>query len=175
MLKSIMNKQKASQLILLSKAMLIIIALLFSFTACVQSSGLVSEKEVVKLIRVVDGDTAYFITPSFGEVSVRFSGINTPEINPKTGQPEYYGVEAKNFTNKILKEAKLIEIQWDLTQDKSGDRELGIIFTDGVNLNILLVQEGYADLRYLKDHMPYAKEYKVAQKKAQAMKIGIWK
>lgn len=131
----------------------------------------VSNREQVILVRVVDGDTAYFITPTYGEVSIRFSGVNTPELNKK----EYLAVEAKEFTSNILENGKVIEVEWDLTQGPSGDRIIGIIFVDDVNLNLLLVEEGYANLIYLKDTMPYAEKYIEAEKKAKDEKIGIWK
>ena len=134
-------------------------------------NGKVSAKETVKLVRVVDGDTAYFITPSYGEVSVRFSGVNTPELKSN----DYYAQEAKEYTTNMLNEAEVIEIEWDLTQGPSGNRIIGIVFVDGENLNLLLVENGYADLIYLKDTMPYADEYKEAYENAINNKTGMWK
>ena len=131
----------------------------------------VSKKETVKLVRTIDGDTARFITPSYGEVSIRFSGINTTESTTKI---EPFGKEASEFTKEKLKAAKLIEVEWDLTQEPSHDRPIGIIYVDGVNLNLLLVREGYADLKYLKDSMPYATEYKEALKEAQQNHKARW-
>lgn len=133
-----------------------------------------SEKETVALIRPVDGDTANFSTQAYGTVNVRFSGINTPETKHPTKGPEPYGKEASTFTKAQLENANLIEIQWDSTQGKTHNRPVGIVFVDGVNLNLLLVEKGYADLTYLKDTMPYAKAYKAAEKEAKAKKIGIW-
>lgn len=138
-------------------------------------SNNVSNKEIVNLVRPVDGDTANFNTVSYGNVNVRFSGINTPEIKHPTLGIEYYGPESSEFTKKKLMEAKKIEIEWDLTQAPSHDRPIGIIFIDGVNLNILLVKEGYADLRYLEDDMPYAKDYIIALEFAQINNLGRWK
>lgn len=134
----------------------------------------VSDRETVTLVRPVDGDTANFETKSFGKVNVRFSGVNTPETRHPTLGLEYYGEESSNFTEQKLKEAKLIEIEWDLTQGPSRNRPIGIIFVDDVNLNILLVKEGYGDLRYLEEDMPYAREYIDALKYAQENKLGRW-
>ena len=68
----------------------------------------------------------------------------------------------------------MLEIEWDLTQGPSRNRPIGIIFVDDVNLNILLVKEGYGDLRYLEEDMPYASEYIDALKYAQENKLGRW-
>lgn len=135
----------------------------------------VSDREVVTLIRPVDGDTANFETKSYGRVNVRFSGINTPETKHPTLELEYYGKEASSFTEQKLTKAKKIEIEWDLTQSPSHKRPIGIIFVDEENLNILLVEEGYGDLRYLEEDMPYAKEYIEALKHAQDNNLGRWK
>ena len=135
----------------------------------------VSSREVVSLIRPVDGDTANFETKSYGRVNVRFSGVNTPETRHPTLGLEYYGKEASAFTEQKLREADVIEIEWDLTQSPSHDRPIGIVFVDGVNLNILLVMEGYGDLRYLEEDMPYAREYIDALEYAQTNNLGRWK
>lgn len=134
----------------------------------------VSDREIVTLIRPVDGDTANFETKSYGKVNVRFSGVNTPETKHPTLGLEYYGNESSAFTEKNLREANIIEIEWDLTQSPSRNRPIGIIFVDGINLNILLVKAGYGDLRYLEDDMPYAREYIEALKYAQENKLGRW-
>jgi micrococcal nuclease len=135
----------------------------------------VSDREIVTLIRPVDGDTANFETKSYGNVNVRFSGVNTPETKHPTLGLEYYGKESSAFTEQKLREAGIIEIEWDLTQAPSRNRPIGIIFIDGVNLNIMLVKEGYGDLRYLEEDMPYAREYIEALKYAQENNLGRWK
>lgn len=134
----------------------------------------VSDREVVTLIRPVDGDTANFDTKSYGKVNVRFSGVNTPETRHPTLGLEYYGKEASAFTEEKLRNAVNIEIEWDLTQSPSRNRPVGIVFVDGVNLNILLVKEGYGDLRYLEEDMPYASEYIEALEYAEKNKLGRW-
>ncbi len=134
----------------------------------------VSDREIVTLIRPVDGDTANFETKNYGKVNVRFSGVNTPETKHPTLGLEYYGKESSAFTEQKLREANIIEIEWDLTQSPSRNRPIGIIFVDGVNLNILLVKAGYGDLRYLEEDMPYAREYTEALKYAQENKLGRW-
>ena len=134
-----------------------------------------NERETVTLVRPVDGDTANFDTKSFGNVNVRFSGVNTPETRHPTLGLEYYGKEASAFTREMLEKAVKIEIEWDETQSKSHDRPIGIVFVDGVNLNLLLVEEGYADLRYLEEDMPYAEDYMKALERAMENKLGRWK
>lgn len=134
-------------------------------------SDKVSDKETITLLKTIDGDTAKFNTPTYGEVNIRFSGINTPE---STNTIEEYGKEASNFTKEQLENASIIEVEWDLTQSPSHKRPIGIIYVDGVNLNLLIVQEGWGDLKYLKDSMPYENEYERALNEAQAEHKGRW-
>ncbi|AMP21056.1 hypothetical protein AZF37_07665 [endosymbiont 'TC1' of Trimyema compressum] len=124
-------------------------------------------KEIVTLIRPVDSDTANFNAAIYGNIKVRFSGIDTPETKHPTKGIEPYGKEASDFTQSKLEIAQVIEIEWDKTQGTTHNRPVGVIFVDGINLNLLLVEEGYANLKYLKDTMPYAKEYRLAEKKAK--------
>ena len=125
-----------------------------------------TEKETVTLVRSVDGDTANFATQNYGNVNVRFSGVDTPETKHPTKGIEPYGKEASDFTKEKLENAKRIEIEWDTTQGETHNRPVGIIFIDGINLNLLLVEDGYANLKYLKDTMPYAQDYRLAEKKS---------
>lgn len=141
----------------------------------VTSTSIVSSKELVTLVKSVDGDTANFSTSSYGNVNVRLSGVNTPETKHPTLGKEYYGTESSEFTKNKLETANRIEIEWDLTQSPSHNRPIGIVFVDGVNLNLLLVKEGYADLRYLEEDMPYAKEYIKALDFAKNNNLGRWK
>ncbi|MCS7227750.1 MAG: ComEC/Rec2 family competence protein, partial [Endomicrobia bacterium] len=91
------------------------------------------EKEYVK--RIIDGDT--FETVS-GE-KIRLAGVNAPEINTLEGQ------RAKEFLEKILlnKEISLL-IQEDFMFDIY-DRILAVVFVDNINVNKLLLEEGFAE------------------------------
>lgn len=125
----------------------------------------------VQLSKCIDGDTARFLIDG-EEVKVRFSGINTPEHS--NNKKEAYGEEAATFTCTMLTEAQMITIEWDTTQEKSYNRELGIIFVGDTNLNLELVRQGLADLRYLKDTMPYANDYQIALETAKANNLMLW-
>jgi len=75
----------------------------------------------VKLLHVVDGDTAYFTLPGGLWVKGRLAGINTPECHKKQlriagtkrrsarcdRDDEYYGVKAYRQLLKLLRGAKL--------------------------------------------------------------------
>ncbi|GBU11305.1 hypothetical protein AwErysi_09210 [Erysipelotrichaceae bacterium] len=125
----------------------------------------------ISLSNCIDGDTAAFIYEG-EKVKIRFSGINTPEKNSKKVEP--FSEEAAMYTCNKLQEAFAIDVEWDITQSDSYNRKIGIVFVDGENLNFLLLSEGYADLRYLKDTMPYSKEYRKLLAEAQHEHRGRW-
>ena len=140
--------------------------------------------DLVELISVTDGDTASF----YGTVSgksysgkerVRFLGIDTPETHPIV---EFSGLEAKDYTNQQLNNAKIIYLQsspFDGTVDTYG-RTLALIWIDGKLLNYDLVLNGHSQNylpkksklvfqnRYLYQWFADAEEY------AKANKLGLW-
>lgn len=59
--------------------------------------------EYGKVVYVVDGDTADVIIDN-EKYRVIFTGIDTPEYNPRGNVSDYYGKEATDFSKKILKE-----------------------------------------------------------------------
>ena len=103
-----------------------------------------------KVVKVYDGDTITIdIDLGFGIVmknqKVRLYGINTPEIR---GDEREQGLISRDYLrDKILDKEIIIQT----VKDKTGKygRWLGIIYIDNININELLITEGYAE-EYLK-------------------------
>jgi len=92
------------------------------------------------LIGYDDGDTITYKGETF-----RFATIDTPEIiHPEDGimEDQELGREAAAFTEKIFKEAKVLEYM-SLGQDKYG-RTLAMFFVDGKMAQELIVKAGFA-------------------------------
>ena len=107
-----------------------------------------------------DGDTCRILVA--GKIAkVRFAGVDTPELK----QP--YGKDAQRFTEGLLK-GKLVGL---VCNGKSYDRITCEVFLEGRNINLEIVQNGWAY-----DLPKYSKGlYKEAELTARAQKIGIWK
>lgn len=128
--------------------------------------------------KVSDGDTIHLATPEQTILKVRLYGIDapeTPKINQRTGhvnkpgQP--YGDEAwKALESKIMGKQVKIDI---LDIDKYR-RMVGMIYFDGRNINLEMVNEGCAEafIEYLKE--PYKKVFLEAEREARSTKKGIW-
>ena len=107
-----------------------------------------------------DGDTCR-VTVDNKTMKVRFAGIDTPELSQK------YGKEAQKFTESLVK-GKNVNLECD---GKSFDRVTCTVFIDQRNINMEIVQAGWAY-----DSTKYSKgRYIAAVSDAKANRLGIWK
>lgn len=150
-----------------------IIAFLFIFF--LPTIVLAQEKTEVTFSSCVDGDTANVIID--GEITkIRFLAIDTPETKHPTKGTEPYGKEASNYTCDSLKNASIIEIEYDSNSDKTDkyDRELVWVFVDDNLLQEELIQLGYAKVAYLYGDYKYTSRLQEVEENAKNSKVGIW-
>ena len=115
--------------------------------------------------RVTDGDTI-----RFGETRVRFFGIDAPEIKQKcvfNDKTWNCGIEARIALVKMIAEQEVSCEKKD--KDRYG-RIVAVCKVGGVNLNALMVREGWA-LAYRK----YSRDYVDEELIAKDGKTGLWK
>lgn len=128
---------------------------------------------------VYDGDTAYF-TPGFlGDDRVRFIGVDTPELSGGT-QTAY---DARNYVASRLAGASVIYLQHD---PRSGNRDtyernLALIWVDGVLLNWEIVKRGYSQNNYQDETealvfsgVSLSRWMTNAEIEAKAKRLGVW-
>lgn len=130
----------------------------------------------IQFLECVDGDTAWFLINE-KKVKVRFLGIDAPEIAHSSDEEgDYYGEEAKNFTCSMLSSAHNIRLLNDPNSDSHDkyDRMLAWVFVDDVNLNLLLVEKGYAQVKYIYHDYLYVDDLCMRQSHAYKEKLGIW-
>ena len=111
---------------------------------------------------VVDGDTLDVYE------RVRLSGINTPETD------ECYYQEAKDRLTELTL-GKEVYLESDYSDRGKYGRLLRYIYVDGVNVNMLLVEEGYAKVhdKYASDTKMYL-ELKALENVAKEDVLGVW-
>lgn len=134
----------------------------------------VAERFVVTLDHCVDGDTAWFIWNG-EKVKSRFLYIDTPE---STNKKEKLGKEASQYTEQQLKNASIIEAEFNSDGDQYDkyDRALWWIFVDGE-----LLQEKIARAGYVKKYYDYGYDYKYkeqiikANETARKNKVGLYR
>jgi len=129
----------------------------------------------------IDGDTARFILE--GETtsrSFRFVGVDTPETYPNV---DPWGPEAKAYTAAILENATEIWIAKDPTTGlyDGYERNLGLIWVDGLLLNYELVRLGHTKNNYndpsfalVFENVALDRWFKNAEAEAKANALNIW-
>lgn len=125
-----------------------------------------SERTVV-VERVIDGDTIVVSGSSIDEdVHVRLLGINTPE----TTKDESYSEEAREFLEReVLNKSIVLEFSGERT-DKYG-RTLAYVFVNGRNINVEMVENGYAYYYFYSGEDKYSEYLKNAWE--ECIKTGI--
>ncbi|QDK47258.1 hypothetical protein DOM22_19845 [Bdellovibrio sp. ZAP7] len=106
-----------------------------------------------------DGDTCRVRVK--GKIAkIRFAGIDCPELSQK------YGKQARNFTESIVK-GKQVDLECD---GKSFDRLTCVVFVGDKNVNLMIVQHGWAY-----DSTKYSKgRYLASVDEAKSQRLGIW-
>ncbi|WP_445491115.1 thermonuclease family protein [Niallia sp. 03133] len=134
------------------------------------------KREAVKLDKAIDGDTIGVVYKGEKE-KVRFLLVDTPETShPRFGE-QPYGKEAKAFTRNLVEQAKTLQLEFDIGQnrDKYG-RLLAYVYADGEMIQEKLLQKGFARVAYIyAPNTRYVDSFTSLQKKAQQKGIGIWK
>jgi micrococcal nuclease len=105
--------------------------------------------KIKKVVKVVDGDTIDAEFDLGFDISytkrIRLSGIDAPESRTRDLEEKKLGLESKQWLVDKLEDAECILIKTEKpnSTEKFG-RVLGRLYVNGVCLNDLMVDEGYA-------------------------------
>ncbi|MCC7197104.1 thermonuclease family protein [Candidatus Peregrinibacteria bacterium] len=134
-----------------------------------------SDAPQYKVTRVVDGDTIV-VNINGQDEKIRLIGVNTPESVDQRRPVECFGLEASNYTKSLLENQNVI-LESDPTQgntDKYGRLLRYIFLPDGTNINLHLIQSGYAHEYTYNKPYKYQNQFKLAQTQAEASQKGLW-
>ena len=117
-----------------------------------------------KVVSVLDGDTVIVLDENNNQTRVRLASIDAPEKN----QP--FGMQAKHALSELVY-FKNVVVSED-TIDRYG-RLIGLIKLNAINVNAMLVEDGYAWVyrKYLNNR---DKNFVKLEKIAQEAKRGLW-
>jgi micrococcal nuclease len=120
--------------------------------------------EECQVYKISDGDTIK-ATCGGQNVRVRLYGIDTPETAQR------YGLEATQYTKQAVL-GKTVDIRV-IDTDRYG-RSVAMVMQDDLNLNEMLVRNGYAWVygRYCKES--FCSDFKNQEKQARQQRIGLW-
>jgi micrococcal nuclease len=128
----------------------------------------------VRVVDITDGDT--IVVENEGkEYTVRFLGVDTPEVKDPRKSVQCFGFQASNFTRSQL-QAKAVRLESDPMEeniDAFGRLLRYIYLPDGSLFNLQMVEEGYA-FAYEKYPTQKTQELKQAEDRARASNKGLW-
>ncbi|MEM5833361.1 MAG: thermonuclease family protein, partial [Candidatus Aenigmatarchaeota archaeon] len=121
--------------------------------------------EIRYVAYVIDGDT--FVDKN-GE-RVRLIGINAPEIGERCYE------EAKARLKELI-EKKYVKLVYDVKRKDKYNRTLAYVFVNDLNVNLIMIKEGYAVVYPDRLNTRFLNEFYSAEKYARENKIGcLWK
>lgn len=142
----------------------------------IQVSTIEIQKNLVKVAKVIDGDTIQVFMNGKTE-TIRLIGIDTPETVDPRKPVQCFGKEASTKAKEILA-GKNVSLESDPTQgdkDKYGRLLRFVFLENGTNFNELLIKEGYAhEYTYNSNPYKYQTEFIASEKSAREQNLGLW-
>lgn len=161
----------------MNRLLLAVIGLLLLASPCLSKEPIRSIEGTV--IKVSDGDTIQVMDSLGTKVKVRLYGIDCPETEKsnkrtghvsKKGQP--YGEEAyRALQGKLQRQHVRLDVM--TAKDRYG-RAVSIVWLGDRNINLEMVQDGYAWAYKQYLDRPHASEYIEAEEQARAKRVGLW-
>ena len=136
---------------------------IFLFFLLLLSLSLFSAEIRGRVVAVSDGDTITVLDEmDKGNFKIRLDKIDAPE------KKQAFGNRAKQFLSALIF-GKQVAVRFKAV-DRYG-RILGTVFCDGVEINLVMVQNGYA---WHYSHYDKTPAYIHAEKQARAYRKGLW-
>ncbi len=132
-------------------------------------STLNTQAEKVFVKRVIDGDT---FVDEYGR-KIRLIGIDAPEMNYKSKEPECKALEAKLELQELI-EGKSVKLLRDKSETDRYGRLLRYAYLEDKFINAELVKSGLAKAKYYKPDTSKYKQLKALEKLAKQNKLGIF-
>ena len=151
---------------------LVILGFLFILALPASEQSASRHKLSGKVERVTDGDTVTISPVDGGKpYRCRLYGIDSPETGKPDRPGQQYGGEAKEALWKLVG-GKTVKIL--LTGEKTHNREVCIIYLNGADINLEMINLGYAWAyrKFLKSE--HSRDYIKAETDAKRKKLGLW-
>lgn len=126
-------------------------------------------KEMVKVIRVIDGDTIEIE----GGRKVRYIGVDTPELTDKRTLVKCFAERAL-AKNKELVEGNMVSLEKDVSEADRYGRLLRYVYKGNIFINEALVQKGYAHATSFPPDIAYQEKLSEVEREAREEKLGLW-
>lgn len=124
-----------------------------------------------RVVKVIDGDT--IIIDDGRETSVRYIGIDCPEILHEGSAGDPFAERAMRLNEKLLQGNK-VRLEYDKEKYDNFGRLLAYVYSDGSFVNIELVENGLAKKFIFEPNDRYEDEIDEAEDEAKSKRLGIW-
>lgn len=143
-----MNKKKKYIILII---LIIVLIISINYSAINKAlEGFLLDYEIAHIDRVIDGDTIVS-----NETSIRLLGINSPE------RGEIYYTDAKKFLEKLVLN-ETVRLEFGKDREDKYRRTLAYIYLDRENINLKLIEEGYANFYFPSGRDMYYEDFKKA-------------
>lgn len=105
---------------------------------------------------------------------MRLIGVDTPETAHPEKPVEFFGLEASEFTRRMVEGKEVcLEFDWRI-KDKYGRLLAYVYLEDGTFINSEIIKQGYG-YAYTRYPFKYMDEFRNYEKEARKNGIGLWK
>ena len=118
---------------------------------------------------VIDGDTI-----KIKGQSIRYLGIDTPETKHPTKRVECFGPEASAKNKELVLGKRVYLESGSRDRDKYGRPLRYVWLGNGILVNELLINDGYARFDNNYGRLKYSDKLARAQDEAKTRKLGLW-
>lgn len=136
-----------------------------------------AEPVLVRVQRVIDGDTADVQEPTGGELlRLRMVGIDTPELGYEDNPPECYGEEARDSLRDLI-QGRLVWLTFDRNCTDHFDRTLAYVHKgtgEGAFVNRALLRAGNGPAFPWEGTSTFDAEFQAAEDEARENGRGLW-
>ena len=153
-----------------TKRILPLLILIFVALSIYFQSELSSDRNKYTVSEVIDGDT---VTIKGFDASVRYLGIDTPEILTEDSPGDPLAEKARNLNRRIVN-GKKVRLEFDKQKYDDYGRLLANVFVDTTFVNEEIVRSGLARALIIKPNERYASRILEAERQAKRERRGIW-
>ena len=129
-------------------------------------------QELARVVEVVDGDTIR-VKMNGRIYTVRYIGIDTPELHHPNKPVEYFAKEAYEANRKLV-EGKTVILEKDISETDRYGRLLRYVYVGDVFVNAYLVEQGYAKVATFPPDVKHAELFRRLEKEAREAGRGLW-
>lgn len=121
--------------------------------------------------RVSAGDILVVAAVNGTRLRLRLLGIDAPKVaqGSKPGQP--FGEDSRSYLDHLIG-GKTVRV--DVYGPDLYDHSLAILWHGEVNVNVLMVAMGYAEVNRAVPCQVYCRDLKLAERKARRDRLGMW-